>query len=153
MTIQKDSPQSHLRRYVTFRVANEFLGIPVDQTQEVLPARAITPIPLANPEISGFLNLRGQIVTTIDLRLRLGLPPRQEGDKSINIIIRDSEDLISLVVDEVGDVMHMDETLLGPPPATLDARWREYCNGVFQLEKGLLVVIDTPKVLDIQVAS
>lgn len=142
-----------LRRYVTFRVRGELLGIPVEQVQEVVPERTVTPIPLAAAEISGFLNLRGQIVTSIDLRERLGLPPREEGAKSINIIIKDEDDLISLVVDEVGDVLQLSPGDLTTPPATLDPVWREFCCGVFQLEKGLMVTLDAGKILEIQVLA
>ncbi len=149
MTITSEDPC----RYVTFKLKDELLGIPVEQVQEVLPSRAITPIPLATEEISGFLNLRGQIVTSIDLRRRLNLEPRTPGTKSINIIIKDEEDLISLVVDEVGDVLDLVPSELTSPPATLDAVWREYCRGVFQLERGLLVILDAEKVLDIHVGA
>ncbi len=139
--------------YVSFRVADQWLGVPVVVAQEVLTAQAISPVPLAPAEVAGFLNLRGQIVTAIDLRVRLGLPPREEEGASMNIVVRDGGELFSFLVDEVGDVVEVDDDRLEPTPPTLEARWRECCEGVIRRERGLLVVMDVEALLRLGAAA
>ena len=136
-------------RFVTFRVCGELLGIRVDGVQEVLTARRIAAVPRVPSEVAGFINLRGQIVTAIDLRARLNLEPLAEGASWMNVVVKDGGELFSLVVDEVGDVIDVRSDLLGPPPATLGSAWRSYCQGVFQLERGLLIALDVKKILEI----
>lgn len=138
--------------YVSFRVAGQWLGIPVVLVQEVLNAQAISPIPHAPREVAGFLNLRGQIVTAVDLRVRLGLAAREEGEGFMNVVVRDHGELFSLLVDEVGDVVEVGSDHLGPTPATLDEHWRECCEGVIKLKSGLLVVLNVAALLQIDVA-
>ncbi len=133
--------------YVSFRLADQWLGVPVVVAQEVLTAQTVSPVPLAPPEVAGFLNLRGQIVTALDLRVRLGLPPRPEGASTMNIVVRDGEELFSFVVDEVGDVVEVEDERLEPTPPTLEGRWRECCTGVVRLERGLLVVMEVQDLL------
>ena len=128
--------------FVSFRLAGQWLGLPVTVAQEVLAEQAVAPVPLAPPGVAGFLNLRGQIVTAVDLRVRLGLPPRAEGERTMNIVVRDGDELFALLVDEVGDVVEVDADRLEPTPPTLEPRWRECCAGVVRMERGLLVVVD-----------
>lgn len=135
------------RGYLSFRLAGQWLGVPVTAAQEVLTEQAVSPVPLAPPEVAGFLNLRGQIVTALELRTRLGLPRRAEGEPTMNIVVRDGGELFSFVVDEVGDVVEVDDGRLEPTPPTLDARWRECCSGVVRMERGLLVVVDAGALL------
>ena len=132
--------------FVTFRLADQWLGIPVVLVQEVLVAQQVSPIPLAPDEVAGFLNLRGQIVTAIELRARLGLPPRESG-AMMNVVVRDDDELFSLIVDEVGDVVEVGMDGVEPTPQTLGPLWRECSCGVVKLETGLLVVLDVDKVL------
>jgi purine-binding chemotaxis protein CheW len=140
-------PDAQRQGFVSFRLAGQWLGVPVTVAQEVLPAQAVSPVPLAPPEVAGFLNLRGQIVTALDLRVRLGLPPREAGEPTMNIVVRDGEELVSFVVDEVGDVVEVDRGDVEPVPPTLGERWRECCTGVLRLERGLLVVMETRQLL------
>jgi purine-binding chemotaxis protein CheW len=133
--------------YVSFQLEGQWLGVPVVRVQEVLVAQRVSPVPLAPPEIAGFLNLRGQIVTAIDLRTRLGLPPRPETDSCMNIVVRDGEELFSLVVDSVGDVVEANAGSLEPTPRTLDMHWRACCDGVIRLPVGLLVVMSVDELL------
>jgi purine-binding chemotaxis protein CheW len=133
--------------YVSFRLTDQWLGIPVIRIQEVLVEQRISAVPLAPPEISGFLNLRGQIVTAIDLRTHLGLPPRAPGESYMNIVVRDGEELFSLVVDSVGDVVEATPGAMESTPRTLDARWRTCCDGVIRLPVGLLVVMNVDELL------
>lgn len=134
--------------YVSFRLTEQWLGIPVVRVQEVLVAQRISPVPLAPLEIAGFLNLRGQIVTAIDLRAKLGLPPRDAGESEMNIVVRDGDELFSLIVDAVGDVVEASADTLDPTPRTLDPIWRSACDGVIRMSMGLLVIMNVDEVLN-----
>jgi purine-binding chemotaxis protein CheW len=133
--------------YVSFQLTGQWLGVPVTRVQEVLVAQRISPVPLAPPEVAGFLNLRGQIVTAIDLRAQLDLPPRGRGENGMNIVVRDGEELFSLIVDSVGDVVEAASDTLDPTPRTLDPRWRSACDGVIRMPEGLLVVMNVDELL------
>jgi purine-binding chemotaxis protein CheW len=133
--------------YVSFRLAGERLGVSVVRVQEVLTAQAISPVPLAPPEVAGFLNLRGQIVTAVDLRVRMGLPPRSGDQTSMNIVVRHQDELFSLLVDEVGDVVGTEASAVEPAPSTLASHWRACAEGVIRLEGELLVVLDVDNLL------
>ena len=136
--------------YVTFRLDRQWLGIPVVLIQEVLAGQEVTPVPLSPPQVEGFLNLRGQIVTAVDLRAVLGLPPRAEGLPHMNLVVEDDEELFSLIVDEVGDVMEVGEASLEPTPRTLDPLWKRCSLGVVRMQRGLLVVLDVDAVLGLE---
>lgn len=133
--------------YVTFRVGDQWLGIPVVMVQEVLTAERIARVPLAPREVTGFLNLRGQIVSAIDLRARLDLPPRAQDQRFMNVVVRDREELFSFLVDEVGDVQTVGAHGLEPVPATLDPHWRQVCEGVVRRKTDLLVAVCAEKLL------
>ncbi|HVO36476.1 MAG TPA: chemotaxis protein CheW [Gemmatimonadales bacterium] len=135
--------------YVTFRVADQWLGIPVVTVQEVLTAERIARVPLAPAEVAGFLNLRGQIVSAIDLRARMGLPPRDKDQRFMNVVVRDRDELFSFLVDEVGDVQTVGAEGLERPPVTLDPRWRQVCDGVVRRKTDLLVSVNAVKLLNL----
>lgn len=128
--------------FVTFRLDRQWLGVPVILIQEVLSGQTICPVPLSPPEVQGFLNLRGQIVTALDLRAVLGLPPRAEDGSFMNVVVQHEDELYSLIVDEVGDVLDVGADEVQAPPRTLDAVWRSCSQGVVRMEAGLLVVLD-----------
>jgi purine-binding chemotaxis protein CheW len=134
--------------YVTFRLDGQWLGVPVVRVQEVLTAQAICPVPLAPAEVAGFINLRGQIVTVVDLRCRLGLPGCADRSAGMNIVLRDGDELFSFLVDGVGDVVEADSGQLEPAPPTLNPRWMSCCDGVIRLHSGLLVVMSIDLLLD-----
>lgn len=137
-------------RYVTFHVGDGWLGIPVERVQEVLTAQEISPIPIAPEEVAGFLNLRGQIVTAVDLRTRLGLPPAGDGRQELaNVVVRDGGELFSLLVDEVGDVVEVLPGMEEETPPTLELHWRKVCEGVVQLDEGLLVLVEAGELLEV----
>ncbi|MGZ3687781.1 MAG: chemotaxis protein CheW [Bdellovibrionota bacterium] len=142
------------REYVSFRLEHQTLGIPVTQVQEVISGLQVTPVPLAGTEVRGLINLRGQIVTVIDLRRRLGMPERAPDDPCMNVIVRNGDEepegLYSLLVDSIGDVLNVHDIPILPPPATLDGIWRRICAGVFRLDQAILVVLDVPSVLNFQ---
>jgi purine-binding chemotaxis protein CheW len=140
-----------VRDYVTFTIANQLFGIPVLQVQDVLAGGDITPIPLAPPEIAGALNLRGRIVTAVDVRLRLGLREREDGKSKyheMSIVVDHNGELYSLMVDEVGEVLSLDPNDFGRNPPTLDPKIREFSNGIYRLKQQLLVVLDVEGLLD-----
>jgi len=137
-------------QYVSFLIADQLLGVPVDIVQEVLNPQTIAPTPKARPEIAGLLNLRGQIVTAVDLRKRLRLPANPEGRPSMNVVLRHKGESYSLLVDEVGDVINVSNEQFEPPPATLDAHWKSLVSGVFRLEDRLFVVLNVPAVFSLE---
>lgn len=137
-------------QYVSFFVDGQLLGIPVNLVQEVLNPQKIAHVPLARPEITGLLNLRGQIVTAVNLRRRLGLPDLSEGKQSMNVVVRHLTESYSLLVDEVGDVINVAEDSLQPVPPTLDAHWKAVTSGVFRLEGRLFVILNVPALLGVR---
>ncbi len=138
----------YLNQYVSFFVDEQLLGVPVNAVQEVLNPQVITRTPKAKTEIAGLLNLRGQIVTAVDLRKRLGLPPLADDQQSMNVVVRYNNESYSLLVDEVGDVINVSGETLQPPPQTLDPHWKSVTSGVFRLENRLFVIVDESSLLD-----
>jgi purine-binding chemotaxis protein CheW len=140
------------RQFCTFYVDSLYFGVDVLDVQEVIRHQDMTPVPLAAGAVSGLINLRGQIVTAIDLRHRLGLAPKTvtgPEDQPLNVVVRTTEGVISLLVDEIGDVMHVaDETLETPPPTLAEAA-RTLIDGVYKLDGQLLLVLNTPAAIDI----
>ncbi len=137
----------HTRQFCTFYVDSLFLGIDVQQIQEVIRYQGMTRVPLAAAAISGLINLRGQIVTAIDLRCRLGLPLRKPGEPPMNVVVRDGENAVSLLVDRIGDVLEVDDELFEAPPSTVRASVRGLIVGAYKLSDRLLLVLDTGRAL------
>lgn len=133
--------------YVTFRLEGQWLGLPVVAIQEVIAGQSVARVPLSPPEVQGFLNLRGQVVTAIDLRSVLGLEARAEGEPFINVVIQDEGEFFSFIVDEVGDVLEVGEHGVEPTPKTLSPVWSRCCSGVVRMERELMVVLDVDTVL------
>src|SRR6476620_1803214 len=107
---------SNRHQFCTFYVDNLFLGINVQQVQEVIRYQAMTRVPLAPAAIRGLINLRGQIVTAIDMRSWLGLPPRPAQELPMNVVVRDGDNAVSLLVDRIGDVLEADDEVFELPP-------------------------------------
>ena len=141
------------REYVTMSVTGQLFGIPVLSVRDVLSPQRITRIPLAAPEVAGALNLRGRIVTAVDLRKRLGLPPRDAEAKGMNVVVEGRGELYSLIVDEVGEVLSVPESAFERNPPTLDARWREVSAGICTLKDRLMVVLDIAAALRLAAAA
>jgi purine-binding chemotaxis protein CheW len=135
---------------VTLSLGGQLCGVPVLCVRDVLAEQPITRIPLAPPEIAGSLNLRGRIVTAIDLRRRLSLPPLPPDTRAMSVVVEQHADLYSLMVDAVGDVMSLPVKALLPNPPTLNASWRAHCSGVYRLEQGLLAVLDVERLLTLR---
>ncbi|MCB9988682.1 MAG: chemotaxis protein CheW [Rhodospirillales bacterium] len=134
--------------YLTVVIAGQLFGIPVLQVQDVLGEQRVTKIPLAPPEVAGSLNLRGRIVTAIDVRCRLGLNINTDAGTEMSVVVEHENELYSLIIDDVGDVLTLYHCDFEGNPATLDPVWREISLGIYQMEKQLLVVLDVPKLLN-----
>lgn len=135
-------------KYVTMVVADQLFGIPVMGVHDVLSVQKTTPIPLAPVEVAGALNLRGRIVTVIDVRTRLGLPPREAGAEAMCVVVEHKGEPYSLMIDAVGEVMNLPEDVFERNPPTLDPRWREVSAGICQLDGRLLVLLDVERLMD-----
>lgn len=136
------------REFVTMTIAGQLFGIPVLTVQDVLGPQKITRIPLASREVAGALNLRGRIVTAIDVRLRLGLDPRPDDDPGMSVVVEYDGELYSLVIDSVGEVLSVPIADYERNPPTLDQRWREVSGGVYRLKDKLLIELEVDKLLD-----
>lgn len=133
--------------FVTMIVHGQMLGIEVKHVRDVLREQNVTPVPLAPPEVSGSLNLRGRIVTVVDLRSRLGLPPREPEAKCHFVVVELKGELYSLMVDSVGDVLTSRLSQLEKPPGNLGAAWKEIATGVYKLDGQLIVLMDVQTLL------
>jgi purine-binding chemotaxis protein CheW len=138
-------------QFSTFFVADLFFGVDVLHVQEVLRSQQMTSVPQAPGVIEGLINLRGQIVTAIDMRRRLGLPQRAGDQAPMNIVVRTVDGAVSLLVDEIGDVLDMDSATYERPPQNLDPAAKELIRGVYKLKDRLLLVLDEEKTVDLAV--
>jgi purine-binding chemotaxis protein CheW len=156
-----------VRQVCTFFLDELFLGVEVDRVQEVLRRQELTPVPLAPPIVRGLLNLRGEIVTAIDLRCRLGLPGLedrvtpsdspwpdsyrfavpQDAERAVNVVLRTDDGAVSLLVDEIGDVLEIEAERLQRPPEAVSEGVRDLVRGVYEFAGQLLLVLDIDKTL------
>jgi purine-binding chemotaxis protein CheW len=137
------------QQFCTFFLDGHFFGTPVPQVQEVIQYQEMTRVPLAPNVVSGMINLRGQIVSAIDLRRRLGLHDRRSGQLPMNVVVRTNEGAVSLLVDEIGDVIEVEEETLESPPETLQGFARQVVRGVYKLSGRLLLALDIDRVVDL----
>lgn len=136
--------------FLTLAVAGQTCAVPVLAVRDVLGTHAITRIPLAPGEVAGSLNLRGRIVTALDLRLRLGLPPREaDAPTAMSVVVEQSGELYALLVDQVGEVAPLPAAGFAANPPTLDPLWREVSRGVHRREGHLVIALDVGRVLAI----
>lgn len=133
----------------TFWVDGLFLGVPVEQVQEVLRYQRMTAVPRAPHAVHGLINLRGQIVTALDLRCRLGLPPRPEEELPANVIVRSRGEVVSLLVDDIGDVIDTAGAELQPTPANLPTSIQDVLRGVMPLAGSILLIVDADRAVDV----
>ena len=132
-------------QFCTFYLDKLLFGVQLKGVQEVIRSLDMTKVPLAPSVVSGLINLRGQIVTAVDLRRRLELKPRAAGLRAMNVVVRSEDGAISLLVDEIGDVVEVDEGTFEPSPETLRGSVRTMILGVHKLENQLLHVLDIEK--------
>jgi purine-binding chemotaxis protein CheW len=147
-TVAKLGSSDDQRQYVSIVIDGQLFGIPVLIVHDVLGPQRITRIPLAPPEVAGSLNLRGRIVTAIDVRLCLGLDKRPAEMRGMSVVVEHGGEFYSLIVDNVGEVLTLPAASMERNPATLDPRWREISNGIYRLDEQLLVVLDADRLLD-----
>jgi purine-binding chemotaxis protein CheW len=132
-------------QFCTFYLDGLLFGVELKSVQEVIRSLHLTRVPLAPPVVSGVINLRGQIVTAIDLRRRLELKERSSDRPAMNVVVHTADGAVSFLVDEIGDVVEVDESTFEPPPETLRGVAREMVQGVYKLQDRLLLVLDTER--------
>jgi purine-binding chemotaxis protein CheW len=133
--------------FCTFRVNDLLFGVEVQKVQEVLRSQPTTQVPLSPPVVHGLMNLRGQIVSALSLRERLGIASEGHCDRSMNIVVRSKDGPVSILVDEIGDVIRVDDSQFEPAPETLQGRQRKLTRGAYKLDDGLLLILDTERVI------
>jgi purine-binding chemotaxis protein CheW len=138
---------------VTLMVADQLCGVPVLAVRDILGEQTITRIPLAPPDIAGSLNLRGRIVTAIDLRRRLHLPPAPPDQPRMSVVAEQGGELYALLVDQVSEVMSLEASRFERNPPTLDKTRAAFSSGIFRLDDRLLVVLDVSRLLDLAEAG
>lgn len=129
----------------TFVLDGDHYGVDVQQVQEVLRHQPRTPVPLAPSGTAGLVNLRGQVVLALDLRVRLGREPLAADAEPMQVVVRVAGEPVSLLVDEIGDVVNVDESQFETPPDTLDPALTEVIRGVYKLDDGLLLALDAER--------
>ncbi|HEX4340480.1 MAG TPA: chemotaxis protein CheW [Polyangiaceae bacterium] len=134
-------------QFCTFFVADRFFGVDVTRVQEVIRYQEMTRVPLASPVIRGLINLRGQIVTALDMRARLGLASLSAGRLPMNVVVRTDDGAVSLLVDEIGDVVEVADDCREDPPETMSAEARELISGIYKLKGQLLLVLDPERAI------
>ncbi len=141
------------QRFCTFFVENSCYGVEVLRVQEIIRAQPMTRVPRAPHVVRGLINLRGRIVTVLDLRRRLELAERPDDDTQRNVVVRTAEGVVSLLVDEIGDVLEMAEEAFEPPPQTLRGVARELIGGAYKLADCLVLILDIDRVVSATEAS
>lgn len=139
------------KQFCTFFIDGLFFGIEVLKVQEVIRYQEMTKVPLASKTIQGLINLRGQIVTAVDLRRRLEMAARTGDELPMNVVVRSEDGAVSLLVDEIGDVVEINDEARENPPETLRGVARELVSGVYKLQERLLLILDTEKTVTLPV--
>ncbi|MBX7148506.1 chemotaxis protein CheW [bacterium] len=138
------------KQFCTFTLDGHHFGVDVEKVQEVIRYQEMTFIPLANSIITGLINLRGHIVTAMDLRRRLGMNDRGENEKlPTNVVIRSEDSPVSLLVDEIGDIMELEDETFEAPPATLQGSVKELISGAYKLKDKLLLILKVDETLEL----
>ena len=137
------------QQFCTFVLHGMLFGTPVTRVQEVILQRPMTPVPLAPHVVRGLINLRGQIVMVLDLRRQLGFPDFAAGQSPVHLVVHTCNGPVSLLVDDIGNVLELDKEILQRPPETLRGFSREVLRGVYQLPEGLLLELDIDRVVDL----
>jgi purine-binding chemotaxis protein CheW len=143
-----DAEAGEALSFVTATVADQLFGIPIGRAHDVFNLTSVTPVPLAPPDVLGLMNLRGRVVTALDVRQRLGYPPTSLGPGAMAIGIESGGDAFGLVVDRIGEIVTVDRGAIDDNPVHLDPTWAELSRGVYRLESELLVVLDVDAMLE-----
>lgn len=137
------------RQLCTFTVGEGYFGVPVEKVQEVVRPQPVTPVPLAPKVIRGLINLRGQILTALDLRYRLGLGDLGDTAKLMNVVVRTDDAPVSFLVDEIEEVLDVCEDSFEAPPETLQGEMRNLITGAYKLEGRLLLALNTERAVNL----
>jgi purine-binding chemotaxis protein CheW len=148
MSTINEAHNEYVTEYVTVMIGDQLFGLPISRVQDVFMPDRLTRVPLASPEIAGVLNLRGRIVTAIDMRRRLGLPPRSDGRPPMAVGIELKGESYGLLIDTVGEVLKLADGTREPNPVNLDQHLARVSAGVHRLEGQLLVILDVDRVLE-----
>ena len=153
MTAQKPKEDAQTygksKEFLTLTIGGQLFGIPVLQVQDVLGPQKVTRVPLSPPAVSGSLNLRGRIVTAVNVRQCLGLPKNDSASyKEMSVVVEQGGELYSLIIDEVGDVLNLKDKDFENNPATLDPAWKNISLGIYKMDGKILVVLDVPKLIE-----
>ena len=138
---------------VTLTIADQLFGIPVLSVQDVLAPQPVARVPMAHPVVAGLINLRGRIVTAINMRQRMALPPRDEDAEGMSVVVEYQNELYSLNIDTIGDVVNVPNDKIEANLATLDPLWRGFADGIYRLDEQLLVILDITRLLDLDGAE
>jgi purine-binding chemotaxis protein CheW len=149
MTATNENHDGNFIEYVTVLITDQLFGLPISRVQDVFMPERMTRVPLSAPEIAGVLNLRGRIVTSVDMRCRLGLPKREDNRPAMAVGIEYKGESYGLLIDSVGEVLKLDESTVEQNPVNLDARLARVSAGVHRLDGQLLVVLDVDRVLEL----
>ena len=141
------------RQFCTMFLGEQLFGVEVMRIQEVISYQEMTAVPLAPSVISGLINLRGQIVTAIDLRVRLEMEPRAEDMLPMNVVVQTPGGAVSLLVDTIGDVVQVEDSIFESPPETMTGVAKELIRGVYKFEGRLLMELDIDRTIDIDAAE
>ena len=148
MSSINETHNEYVTEYVTVMIGDQLFGLPISRVQDVFMPDRLTRVPLASPEIAGVLNLRGRIVTAINMRRRLGLPPRSDGRPPMAVGIELKGESYGLLIDTVGEVLKLQDGTREPNPVNLDQHLARVSAGVHRLEGQLLVILDVDRVLE-----
>lgn len=148
---QRGAPQGERRQFVTMTVAGQQFGLPILDVHDIVVPEKVTRVPLSPTEVAGLINLRGKIVTAIDMREVLRVPPLTGDRKRVGVTVSHRGETFTLLVDAVGEVIELDNAQFEANPPTLDSRWRHLADGVFRLDQGLLVVLKVDRIMAIGV--
>jgi len=139
-------------QFSTFNVGPHLFGIEVENVQEVIRYQPMTRVPLAPASVGGLINLRGQVITAVDLRQRLGMPSRAEGELPMNVVVRTDDGAVSLLVDQIGPVVDARDEDFEAPPETLVGATRYLIRGAYKLEERLLLALDVQRTVEVSLA-
>lgn len=137
------------KQLCTFYVNGFYFGVDVLRVQEVIKYQKMTPVPVSPAVVKGLINLRGQIVIAVDMREKMGMPPRENQQLPMNVVVHSDEGAISLLVDKIGDVIEVDDKDLEAPPDSLNGVNRDLLLGVYKLPKTLLLSINVDEAINI----
>ncbi|HET9717181.1 MAG TPA: chemotaxis protein CheW [Pseudolabrys sp.] len=149
----KNIAQSKVTEYVTATIGGQLFGLPILRVQDVFAPERLTRVPLAPPEIAGVLNLRGRIVTLIDMRRRLGLEEPGNVAAPMAVGVESRGESYGLLIDSIGEVLKLESVAWEPTPANLDARLAGVSTGIYRLDGQLLIVLDVDRVLDVEMKA